>query len=471
MRTDLDRASATAVLVLAIIAGWSVAGAAGALATGSRILVYFLVNLVLTFDVIDLIARIWVTKQHGAAARGPSVDLCLPEVSKAERRMMLSPYAVIVAVHDAADEVDRIIANWMPLKDFVWLIDDASNDDTLQRLRKQGWNCIDGGVNRKKPGALYHLLKTLPTEIETVFVLDPDVKWSAAESAQRETIEEVISDFQRSGAAAVSPRIIARRSGWLAECQALEYELACELGRRSLGDLCTNSGASIYRRSALQLTLTRHTLSVYAEDLENSLLLLAAGERIYYDSRLVLSTEPKRTWRSWFSQRSGWSFGWAKVFIERLSLFMAIARRGPVGAYQYVFYFGINGIGMLPLKLASVAILGMSFLNGMGDLLGLNIVPDRPWNQPILFALWYLKTAVVLSVSCIVALPRGERRRHLATVPFYGFYAILQFVPITVGFLNVLTLRLFGHRIYADHYDPNPILFRTTAADTAPARS
>jgi hypothetical protein len=455
MHSRLDRTLVTAALLLTSVAAWVVAGASGALANASKVMIFFIANLILTFDMIDLVARMWVTKLHGGAARGPSVDLCLPEISAAERRHTLRPYAIVVSVHDAADDIDCFIDALQPLKDAVWLIDDASQDDTLLRLRRLGWQCINGAPNRRKPGALYHLIKLLPAEIETVVVLDPDVTWGGAPATFRRTLEEVISDLQRSGAAAVSPRVTVHRHGWLAECQALEYELSCGLGRKSLGVLSTNSGISVYRRSALQDTLGRHTLSVYAEDLENSLLLLAAGERIYYDDRLCFVTEPKRTFQAWFSQRAGWSLGWAKVYWERLPQFTAIARRSLLGAYQYVFYLGISGILMLPLKLASLALLIMSLLNGIDDLLRLDVMPDHSWDDPLLFGLWYAKTAVMVAIACCVALPRGERLRHIETVPFYGIYAMLQFLPITVGFSNVLALRLAGRRIYADHYDPN----------------
>ena len=471
MRGSIDRTLSIAILLLTFIAGWVVAADAGLLANGSKILLYFVANLVLTFDMSDLIARIWVMRRYGAAARGPSVDLCLPEISYAEMASTLQPYAIIASIHDAAADIDRFISDMAPFKDVIWLIDDASKDDTLLRLRGLGWNCINGVRNRKKPGALLHLMHSLPTEIQTVVVLDPDVRWAELPAEVRPMLEQVISDLQRSGAAALSPRICARRRGWLAECQALEYEFACELGRKSLGDLSPNSGASVYRRTALERALTQHSLSVYAEDLENSLLLLASGERIYYDDRLVLFTEPKRTLHGLFSQRVGWSFGWAKMFLERMPLFMLIARRSPLAAYQYLFYLGFNGIVMLPLKLASIVVLLMSMLNGIDDLFMLDLLPNQSWDDPLLFVLWYLKTLVVLLITSFVALPRGERQRHMMTLPFYGFYALLQFIPITVGFANVATLRLFGRRLYADHFDLDPQLHTNRGTTTVPARN
>jgi cellulose synthase/poly-beta-1,6-N-acetylglucosamine synthase-like glycosyltransferase len=459
MRSTLDRSVVTAIVLLLSVGGWVIAGASGMLNTASRISIYFVANLVLMFDMVDLVARIWITSQLKSVGAGPSVDLGLPEISKAEEATILRPYAIIGSVHDASDDIDRFVEVMQPFKDVVWLIDDASSDDTLLRLRRLGWNCMAGVKNRNKPGAIYHLIKRLPGEIETVLVVDPDVKWSAIGTSQREALERVVTDLQRSGAAALTPRISSHQPGWLEECQAFEYELSCGLGRKSLGNVCTNSGVSVYRRSALEKALEQHTLSVYAEDLENSLLLLAAGERIYYDDRLAFDTDAKRSFKSLFSQRVGWSYGGAKVLLERLPLFMAISRRSPVGAYQYLFYLGFNGYAMLPFKLASIVILTASLLNGLDDLSTLEILPDHPWNDPALFALWYLKTVVVLAIACLAALPRGERLRHVATVPFYPFYSLLQYIPMTIGVTNLLMLRFFGRRLYADHYDREPRLF------------
>jgi cellulose synthase/poly-beta-1,6-N-acetylglucosamine synthase-like glycosyltransferase len=461
-RDDLRRAVVASAILLAALASWTVAGANGLLSGASRIVIFLLANLILAFDTIDLIVRVWLKRLHGTASPGPSLGLALPEISNAERAVSMRPYAVVASLYNEADDLDQFTATLEPFKDRVWVIDDASTDSTFLRLRRMGFNCIRGAVNRNKPGALSELLKVLPTEIETIVVLDPDVRWTASRGAERDALERVISDLQRSGAAALTPRVQVAGGKWWTDCQALEYELSCGIGRKSLRDLSSNSGVSIYRRSVLENALARHSLSIYAEDLENSLLLLASGQQIYYDDRLIVETTGKDTWRALFSQRVGWAFGCVRLFAERWPALVAIARRSPLGAYQYAFYLGFNGIALLPLKLASIAILATSFLRALDDLLGLNLVPARPWNEPLLFVLWYCKSLLVLLCACFVALPRGERARHLGTLPFYCVYALLQYVAVTVGYLNFVSLRTFGRRIYADHYgDRDPTAERS----------
>lgn len=455
MRDELAKILTLAAIALVAVAGWAVASVTGLLEGGWRVVIFMLASLALAMDTVDLAVRVWLKRVHGAHQRGPSTDLGLPEISNAERTAALSPYAIVASVYNEADDLDRFLAVLEPFKDVVWLVDDASDDGTLLRLRRDDWKCIAGGVNRKKPGALLHLLRKLPAEIQTVVVMDPDVRWVAPPGTERSVLEEVISDLQRSGAASCTPRIQARRGGWLEECQALEYELACGLGRKSLGELSANSGVSVYRRSAIESALMRHSLSVYAEDFENSLLLLAAGERVYYDDRMIVETWAKKTFRSLFSQRVGWSFGCIKVVFERMALLPTIARRSPLGAYQYIVYLGFNGILLFPLKLASLGILLMSLLNCVDDLFMTQLVPDASWNNPLLFALWYAKSLAILAIACIAALPRGERQRHLAVLPFYAGYVLLQYLPTAVGYLNLLSVRFAGRRVYADHYDAN----------------
>lgn len=466
MNAETGKHGVIAAVAVVCTAGFAAGAASGLLASGVRAVVYFLANLVLAFDMIDLVVRVWLRKLHGVQAAGPSVDLGLPEISNTERAAALRPYALLASIHNEADQLDRFARVLLPFKGAVWLIDDASSDDTLRRMRFDGWNCLAGSVNRKKPGALLELLRALPAEIETVVIMDPDVRWAVSPGSERSTLEQVISDLQRSGAAACTPRIQARRGGWLEEYQGLEYELACGLGRKSLGDVTCNSGVSLYRRSALESALERHSLSVYAEDFENSLLLLARGERIYYDDRLIVETCAKTSVMSLFSQRVGWAFGGLKNVLERMPLLIAIARRSPLGAYQYVLYLGVCGVVLLPFKLAGIAILAMSLLKGIDQLFMIDVTGSHAWNDPLLFGLWYVESTIILTLACFAALPRADRLRHVTSLPFYSVYALLQHVPTAIGYLNLVALKLFGRRVYADHYDDNPTLGRVPAHGT-----
>ena len=121
----------------------------------------------------------------------------------------------------------------------------------MLRLRQAGWRCIDDGVNRRKPGALRRLLERLPPHIETVMVIDPDIRIRGLDEGSTIDLNRFVSDFQQSGAAAACPRIMIEPDGFLARFQAFEYALAFRVGRESLADFSITSGVSFYRRSAL----------------------------------------------------------------------------------------------------------------------------------------------------------------------------------------------------------------------------
>ena len=41
-------------------------------------------------------------------------------------------------------------------------------------------------------------------------------------------------------------------------------------------------------------------------------------------------------------------------------------------------------------------------------------------------------------------------------MPIYLFYAIAHIAPMSVGFGNFIALKLWGRRLYQDHYEPRP---------------
>ena len=99
------------------------------------------------------------------------------------------------------------------------------------------------------------------------------------------------------------------------------------------------------------------------------MILLSHGERIYYDGRLVVSTEGPGSLQRWFSQRVGWYHGLIKVYTERFSEVLRISRRSPFAAYHYLIYVGGLSLAMHLVKIVSAALLLLSFLGGLDALL------------------------------------------------------------------------------------------------------
>jgi cellulose synthase/poly-beta-1,6-N-acetylglucosamine synthase-like glycosyltransferase len=239
--------------------------------------------------------------------------------------------------------------------------------------------------------------------------------------------------------------------GFLARFQAFEYALSFRVGRRSLkGFSITSGGVSIYRRDALARALGEHSLSVYAEDLENALILLGHGERIYYDGRLVVRTEGPGTLQRWFSQRVGWYHGLIKVYFERFPEVLRSSRRSPFAAYHYLVYLGVLSIAMHLFKVVSAVLLVLSLVCGVDALLFDRVLPGLNPEYFAAAASSYLALGVI---ALFTSVPKSERAYAAPIVPLYLCYALVHVIPMTVGYANYFSLKLFRRRIYQDHYE------------------
>ena len=448
--------------VCGLLAGWIALCVANAQAAGFSFLVMAVANLIVYTDALDFALRLYMRRRHTVAPGGVpegnrngnlSVNLAAILPPDGRRAVPALPFAIIASVFNLEDRLEEFMEAFGPYRHRVWLISDGSTDNTVLRLRQAGWRCFDDGVNRRKPGALRRLLEHLPAHIETVMVIDPDIRIRGLNDGSTIDMDEFISDFQQSGAAAACPRIMIEPDGFLARFQAFEYALAFRVGRESLADFSITSGVSFYRRSALARALSEHSLSVYAEDFENALILLSHGERIYYDGRLVVSTEGPGTLQHWFSQRVGWYHGLVKVYVERFSEVLRIGLRSPFAAYHYLVYIGGLSLAIHLIKIVSAVLLLLSFLGGMGALLLDDFVPQGTLGNPEYFTAAigsYLALGVIALFTCV---PKAERAYTAPIVPLYLCYAVTHIVPMTVGFGNFFALRLFGRRIYQDHYE------------------
>jgi cellulose synthase/poly-beta-1,6-N-acetylglucosamine synthase-like glycosyltransferase len=446
--------------VCVLLAGWIVLSVANAQTVGFSVFVFAVANVIVYADALDFALRLYMRRRHTLAAGGGysqrngglSINLSAILPPDARRVVRAPPFAIIASVFNLEDHLQDFMEAFGPYKHRVWLISDGSTDLTVLRLRQAGWRCFDDGVNRRKPGALRRLLARLPAQIDIVMVIDPDIRIRGLNEGSTIGVEQFVSDFQQSGAAAACPRIMIEPDGFLARFQAFEYALAFRVGRESLADFSVTSGVSFYRRSALARALDEHSLSVYAEDFENALILLSHGERIYYDGRLVVSTEGPGSLQHWFSQRVGWYHGLIKVYTERFSEVLRISRRSPFAAYSYLIYIGGLGLAIHLVKIVSAVLLLLSFLGGLDALLN-DFVPQGTLGNPeyVTAAIGsYLALGVIALFTCV---PKAERAYTAPIVPLYLCYAIAHIVPMTVGFGNFFALRLFRRRIFQDHYE------------------
>jgi cellulose synthase/poly-beta-1,6-N-acetylglucosamine synthase-like glycosyltransferase len=448
--------------VCALLTIWIVLAAANVQAASVSLLIYGLANLIVYTDALDLFLRLHVRRRHTATAspsadtRNVSIDLVGSLPGGIRRMVPLRPYAIIASVFNLGDRLDEFTESFAAYRDRVWLISDGSTDSTVTRLLQDGWRCFDDGVNRRKPAALRLLLERLPAHIETVMVIDPDIRIRGLSGGSSAELERVIGDFQQSGAAAVCPRVMIEPDGLLARFQAFEYALAFRVGRESLADYSITSGVSIYRRDALWRALREHSLSVYAEDLENAVILLSQDERIYYDGRLVVSTEGPGTLGRWFSQRVGWYHGLLKVYSERLGAIWRISKRTPFAGYHFVIYIGGLSLVLHLVKIFSALLLLLSLIGGFDSLFLVHLLPRNALTSPSYFIGAVGSYLALGVIALFTVVPKSERAYVAPIVPLYLLYALTHLLPMTVGFGNFIAVRLWGRRLYKDHYERDP---------------
>jgi len=398
------------------------------------------------FDLLDLTARLRMRSAARARAE------LLPTAQRSDQLAgQAIEYSVAASVHNAEHEIPEFLDASAPYRGKLWLIDDASTDQTATLLRSRGVRCLRSDRNGHKPSAIKRLVARLPETVQAIVVLDPDTRLRAADGGPP-PLEAVIQDMLAHGHAAVCPRVTVKRENLLTSLQAFEYALAVTLGRAALGDLSVTSGISFYRRSDLEEALARHSLSVYAEDLENTVILLAADKSIVLDERVVAETDGKSTLGALFSQRIGWAYGHLRVYWERKREILRIARRSPIALYQYLVYLGLVSIVLHPVRQIGALLVGASLLGTLGFLLGAAWIPQTGVANPILFATVFLQYSMLSLLAVMVAVPRAERWRSLPLVPLFPIYALMLTVPVSIGFLNCVTVRLLGRRIVDDHY-------------------
>lgn len=456
------------MLACALLAGWIALSASGDRNRNFSVLVAILANFIVYTDAIDLLLRLYARRRHsGASTAELSIDLAAASPAAPHRLVAARSYAIVASIFnlDSRGQLDDFMQALGPYRDRVWLISDGSTDQTVARVRQAGWHCFEENVNRRKPRALRRLLERLPRHIETVMVIDPDCRIRLRGEGSSVDLERYIGDFQHSGAAAVCPRLMIEPDGFLTRFQAFEYALGFRIGRRSLAGFSVTSGVSLYRRDALERALERHSLSVYAEDLENALILLSSGEQIYYDGRLVISTEGPGSWRRWFSQRVGWYYGLIKVYTERFGEVRRILRRGPFALYHYLVYMGVFTLGLHLVKMVAATLLFISLAAGFDHLFAAGLAPHGTLANPLYFATavgCYLTLGIIALFTIV---PSAERAYIAPIVPLYLLYTLIHVVPMTVGFANWVSMRVIGRRLYRDHYEPGD------SADTLPEAS
>jgi hypothetical protein len=168
----------------------------------------------------------------------------------------------------------------------------------------------------------------------------------------------------------------------------------------------------------------------------------------------LISTEGPGTWRRWFSQRVGWYYGLVKVYTERFRQIRRISRRAPFATYQYIIYLGVMSLAFHVFKIVSVVLLLISLMATLDSMFAIGWLPRVASTNPLYFVSAIGSYLLLTVVAQLTLIPKAERAYTAPIVPLYLLYSMLHVVPITVGFGNWIALKLWGRRLYRDHYEP-----------------
>jgi len=175
-------------------------------------------------DTIDMLIRMGY--RHKFARQGKKSATGEMSVEAAQR--MIKPYKILMSVHNLASHFGEFKAN---LKIFgyenVLVVDDTSTDSTAALLKQEGIPFISNKTNWQKPASILRGLRTLPPEIKTVIVIDPDAKLLNLNPKEYgkeiSDFQEVLMDFQASDADACAVRVLAHCNSVLESLQNFEF--------------------------------------------------------------------------------------------------------------------------------------------------------------------------------------------------------------------------------------------------------
>ncbi len=153
----------------------------------------------------------------------------------------------------------------------------------------------------------------------------------------------------------------------------------------------------------------------------------------------------------WFSQRVGWYHGLLRVVTTRFSEVWQVSRRSPFAFYHFILYVGVLSLGLHLAKMASAALLIISLFAGFDQLLASHS-PGQFADESRLLHLGHRRLPRHRRGGTFTVVPKSERAYAAPIVPLYLFYAIAHILPMTIGFLNWLTLQAWGRRVYRDHH-------------------
>lgn len=376
-----------------------------------------------------------VHKVFGSSKRSPDGST----MSSRWRKALFPKISVLIPAHNESASIRRTIAsaldNTYPNKEII-VIDDHSSDDTYQQAlqfheqgliklirRTAGKGSKSGAINF---GAIY-------ASGDILMVMDGDTlieRNALSEVAKHISLQEVI-------AVAGNVRILSGDQGvqnLLTKCQAYEYLIAFELGRRvrlMLNILVIIPGAfgAFSKETAKKIGL--YDKDTITEDFDLTIKLFKTGGRVEFIPNAIGWTFCPNNWNTWMVQRVRWSHGQFATLIKHLDIIISRSV-----AYKPLFVLAVFDMLFMDLILLFLRVGSIAWI----------LISVSFSLQSIIFAItlvmviYFVNELIAISTAVLLS-PNKKDLRYAYLAPFViliyrPIYSIIRFYAYMLWFFK-----------------------------------
>jgi 1,2-diacylglycerol 3-beta-glucosyltransferase len=363
-----------------------------------------------------------LAKNHGAPA--PEIENWQPCVD------------IFIAAKNEARVIESTVRNFFKLdySDFnVWVIDDMSDDDMPQILKRLQLEFprlrVVTRVPGCRPGKSAALNEALPlAKGEVIAVFDAD---AFVESDFLQKVLPVLAG-ERVGAVQAQKRIYKNQSGFLPDCQASEYALDTyfQMGRDIIGGAVELRGnGELIKREALIDVGGWNNLSI-TDDLDLSMKLLVGKWDVRFCPHAHVFEEAVTTIKGLLMQRRRWAEGSIRRYLDYIFPLNSPTRLSLIDRIDTLAFFSYFAVpALLSLEVLSDT---CSFLSG-GE-------------THTRFALMVFAAVLAISVvNFFIAIRLYRDKKVLASIVHVfavNVYVFAHWMPVIIwSFLRILSGR------------------------------
>jgi cellulose synthase/poly-beta-1,6-N-acetylglucosamine synthase-like glycosyltransferase len=344
---------------------------------------------------------------------------------------------VLVPAHNEGENLKRtiisIVENNYPNKEII-VIDDHSSDDTFRiadEFAKKGLIRIVRRKEGKGSRAAAINFGVVYATGDILMMTDGDTL------IERKVLKEIakLMDDPKVGAVAGNVRVLGGDDGVnniLTKCQAYEYIIAFELGRRVLSImnlLLIIPGAFGAFRKDLAKKAGIYDKDTLAEDFDLSIKVFKTGTRVMFVSDAIAWTFCPYSWKGWFRQRLRWTHGQIITLRKHKDI---ISSRNVV--YKTSFIIGILDMIFMDVVLLIMRFISLIWIVFFG-------FTENLIYASVLLAIFYLLNELMVILISAICSPHKDDLRYVYLLPFVFLvyrpvYAVIRMYAIITAFLG-----------------------------------